>query len=178
MPQKNRLKCKGQNNEDKWYLEPIGMQRKSHPKKKKKEKKRKDRIKPNPKNKGWKLSWKKGISYCYKSLPTMASLVIVRVQQQKLSKRRAAKVPRVVKRLLGRPATQPQLLLHCQKQEFQFSYDLGTILLLLLSKFLLLISAHCGQIVKFNNTMATVIDAQHPSLLPSNLSKYYISYVP
>jgi hypothetical protein len=35
----------------------------------------------------------------------MVSLVVARAQQKKLSKRRAARVPRVVKRFLGRPTT-------------------------------------------------------------------------
>jgi hypothetical protein len=38
-------------------------------------------------------------------LPTIASLVVARAQQKKLSKRRAVRVLRVVKRLLGRPTT-------------------------------------------------------------------------
>jgi hypothetical protein len=57
-----------------------------------KKKKNNNKTKSNPKiyiymHKGF--LEKKGFSCCYKSSPTMASLVIARAQQQRLSKRRA-----------------------------------------------------------------------------------------
>lgn len=96
-------------------------------KKEKKENKTKDKTKPNPK-KRTKTFLKKRNFLMLQKLASNGNLVVIKAQQQKLSEKRFAGVPRVVKRLLKRPTTQPQLLHHCQKQEFWFSYKLRTVI--------------------------------------------------
>jgi hypothetical protein len=96
---RSHLKCKGQNNEDKEYLEPIGdpkmkpSQKKSlHPKPLGSKspsnpphpKRNQTKIK---KRKGRRVSWKKILFCCYRSSPMMVGLVVVRTQQWLSSKK-------------------------------------------------------------------------------------------